>query len=138
MAMAIISKNDGHWNSINDIKLMQWMILKNWKLMDHPKGRHQKKNCRKCEIGISYLTPPPSTEKVKNKRMKYWSVLDPPSPSAESEKFCCLYSKFMPWLGALEPKRCPPKKLEHDFLIKGQNLKIWYHSGGYFQLNFFL
>ena len=30
-----------------------------------------KKNCRKREIGIIYLTPPPSTERVKNKRMKY-------------------------------------------------------------------
>ena len=31
-----------------------------------------KKNCRKSENCIIYLTPPPSTERVKNKRMKYW------------------------------------------------------------------
>ena len=40
----------------------------------------QKKNFRKSEIGIIYLTPPPSTERVKYKRMKYWNVWDPPHP----------------------------------------------------------
>ena len=46
------------------------VINKTKSLKSCDKGRH-KKNCRKSENCIDYLTPPPSTERVKNKRMKY-------------------------------------------------------------------
>ena len=37
------------------------------------KGRRQnKKKCKKSENGIIYLTPLPPTERVENKRMKYF------------------------------------------------------------------
>ena len=47
-----------------------------------------KKTAKRLKL-VSFTLPlPPSTERVKNKRMKYWFVWDPPPPT-KSEKFCC-------------------------------------------------
>ena len=63
----------------------------------HPKWTHQimkiredikiKKTVKRVKLASFTLPPSPTTLRVKNKRMKYCYVWDPPSPQAKSDKF---------------------------------------------------